>query len=219
VPRFAGLALLFAALLLTHAGAAAAQSKCPPIELLYDENEQLSERRRDSNADCRTDEFVYYESGKPVRAEQDGNHDGLIDSWTRFGPDGEPEHQEFDTTSDGKVDRWVELRAGSPVRQQDDRNADGKPDSTHDFEADARSRQVEDTNFDGKPDRWTTHAAGKPVESEQDRNHDGRVDLRAEFAADGAKRRELQDGNGDGKLNVSIVFENGQRGFARNGCP
>ena len=48
--------------------ARASETECIPIVLLYDENEELSERRSDTNRDCSHDEFVFYEQGKPVRS-------------------------------------------------------------------------------------------------------------------------------------------------------
>ena len=58
--------------------------------LLFDEEEQLKEKHADTNGDGRYDEFIYYEKGKPARAEQDTNHDGALDTKIRFGPDAKP---------------------------------------------------------------------------------------------------------------------------------
>ena len=123
-------AILLALLLAPLAGPAPARTNCPAIELLYDEFEQLSEKRTDTNEDCRPDEFVYYREGKAERAERDQDFDGRIDVWLYFGPDGQPLRQEQDTTGDGKADRWITHHGGRPRTQLDDRNADGKPDAT-----------------------------------------------------------------------------------------
>ncbi|MDH5567100.1 MAG: hypothetical protein OEY15_10580, partial [Myxococcales bacterium] len=121
---------LAAALLLALADAAFARSSCPPVELLYDDNEQIAERRTDTNQDCRHDEFVHYSAGVAERAERDTDHDGRIDVWLFFEADGKtPARQDQDVDADGQKDRWVTFRAGRPSIQLDDRNADGKPDA------------------------------------------------------------------------------------------
>ncbi|MDP7573270.1 MAG: hypothetical protein QF391_16835, partial [Myxococcota bacterium] len=56
------------------AATAQAQQRCPAVELLYDELENLAEKRLDSNKDCKHDQFVYYVEGKPERAAIDSNH-------------------------------------------------------------------------------------------------------------------------------------------------
>ncbi len=66
---------LLAAVAVPLAGAHAA---CFPIELLYDENEDVHEKHVDHNKDCKFDEFVYYAGGKPERAEKDTDLNGAI---------------------------------------------------------------------------------------------------------------------------------------------
>jgi azurin len=70
----------FLALLLL-AAPAYASSRCPAVELDYDDDEQLSQKRSDTNQDCRHDEFVFYVNGKAERAERDRDFDGRIDVW------------------------------------------------------------------------------------------------------------------------------------------
>ena len=193
------------------AAPAAAQLECPPIVLLYDDNEKLRERQTDTNGDCRPDQWVYYEQGVPQRAEQDMDYDGTKDAWVRYGPDRLPAYQEIDTTGDGKVDQWIDLEAGQPVRRRDDRNADGVPDATTIFQGGVPTRQEEDTNFDSQIDRWTEYQDGAPALVAQDRNRDGRIDLRAEFNPDGSLRVEHIDGNEDGALNLHVFYAGGQR--------
>jgi len=83
-----------AALALLAAPAVSAQDG-PPVVLLFDDQERVKEKRTDSNGDGRHDEFVYYEAGEPVRAEQDGDHDGRIDTWIEFGEGRKPKVQEL----------------------------------------------------------------------------------------------------------------------------
>ena len=93
------LSALAAAVLTALAAAPAfAQAACPPVELRYDENEQLQERRADTNKDCRQDEFVYYNGGIAERAERDTNFDGRVDVFLFYEEDGktparQPGHQ------------------------------------------------------------------------------------------------------------------------------
>ncbi|MEN8161715.1 MAG: hypothetical protein ABFS41_16720, partial [Myxococcota bacterium] len=59
-----GLAALAACVL--AAPRAHAQGKPPPVVLLFDDEENVKEKRSDTNRDGRYDEYVYYEKGKPV---------------------------------------------------------------------------------------------------------------------------------------------------------
>src|SRR5262245_31244102 len=77
-------------LALCVAASASAQGTCPAVELKYDDSEQISEKRTDTNKDCKADQTVFYEDGKPARAEQDTNFDGRVDLWIVYGPDGKP---------------------------------------------------------------------------------------------------------------------------------
>ena len=106
---------------------AAAQLECPPIVLLYDADEKLRERQTDSNGDCRADEFVYYEAGLPMRAEQDMDYDGVIDAWVRYGPDRLPVQQEIDTNGDAKVDQRDLYNDNSVLRGQEPKVGDTVP--------------------------------------------------------------------------------------------
>ena len=93
---------------------AAGQGSCPPVELIYDENEQIAESRKDTNEDCRLDEIVYYIDGVAERAERDTDFDGRVDVWIFFEEDGKtPARQDQDTNGDGQKDRWID----APRRQ------------------------------------------------------------------------------------------------------
>ncbi|HEY5659036.1 MAG TPA: hypothetical protein VIY27_14710, partial [Myxococcota bacterium] len=151
-----------------------ARGACPPIELLYDANEQIAERKSDTNQDCRHDEFVYYVDGVAERAERDTDFDGRIDAWVFFEADGKtPARQDQDVDGDGRKDRWVTFREGLPSLQLDDRNADDKPDATLHYQGEHPSKLEEDTNFDGRSDRWTSYRDGAVERVELDKNLDG----------------------------------------------
>ena len=83
-PSFGSCAAL--ALAIAWASPARAQLECPAVVLLYDEDELLKERQNDSNGDCRTDEWVFYAGGLPLRAEQDMDYDGRNDAWVPDAP-------------------------------------------------------------------------------------------------------------------------------------
>ena len=40
----------------------------------------MKEKRSDTNRDGSYDEYVFFEQGKPARAEQDSDHDGKMDT-------------------------------------------------------------------------------------------------------------------------------------------
>ena len=132
-----------------------AQAQLPaPVVLQYDDQEQLAEKRTDTNGDGRHDEVVFYEDGKPERAESDTNYDGRVDLWITYDADGKPAAQERDTNGDGKRDQWIQLEDGVPRNQRDDKNGDGKPDATLHFARRQPEQLEEDANFDGRIDRW-----------------------------------------------------------------
>ena len=90
------------------------------MELIYDENEQIAERKSDTNKDCRFDETVYYIDGVAERAERDTDFDGRTDVWTFFAEDGKtPARQDQDTNRDGEKDRFITFRDGTPSIQLD----------------------------------------------------------------------------------------------------
>lgn len=207
----ASVSALLCPALIFASSARAEEYQCVPKVLLYDENEELSERRVDTNRDCSHDEFVFYLNGKPLRSQRDRDHDGRLDSWSQYDAEGRVRLRELDTKGDAKIDRWIDYKDDLPQRQRDDDNGDGKIDILTEFVDGEASRREEDRDFDGRFDRFTDYLGGKPSSLEEDRDFDGRVDLRAEFDLDGTKLLEHQDNNGDGTLNVSLYFRDGQQ--------
>jgi hypothetical protein len=124
----AWLAAAGCALALFAAGSAEAQRRCSPVELIYDENEQIAESHKDTNADCRFDEVVYYRNAVAERAERDTDHDGRVDAWIYFEADGKtPACQDQDTNQDGKKDRWI--TRGKPASSSTARTASKSGDA------------------------------------------------------------------------------------------
>ena len=175
------LALLLLALPFGPASAA-----CPPIELLYDEYEQIAQKRSDTNSDCQHDEVVHYVDGIAQRAERDTDHDGGFDVWQYYEEDGRTlARQDEDSDGDGAADRWVTFRQGLPSLQIADRNGDGDPDSSLRYREGEPESLEEDSNFDGRSDRFTRYLEGQVAAVESDGDFDGRLDVRAEFGAEG----------------------------------
>ena len=206
------LVLVLAALRRRSAPAAASAEGSAARVDSYDATEQLSEKRTDTNKDCKPDEIVYYKDGKPERAEQrhqlrrQRRHLDLLRprraSTMRAGARHERRRQ---------GDRWIKLQDGKPHTQLDDKNGDGKPDSAPTTTTASAPKLEEDTNFDGRTDRSVTYRDGKPAMIEEDNNGDGKPDARAEFDPEGRRRAEQQDTNGDGKYDVTIHYENGKK--------
>jgi hypothetical protein len=67
--------------------AAPAAASCPPVELVYDANEQIAEKKADTNKDCRHDQHVFYVDGVAQRAERDTDFDGRLDVWVFYEKD------------------------------------------------------------------------------------------------------------------------------------
>ena len=101
---------------------------CPEVDLFFDADEQVSEKRTDSNGDCRVDQVVHYAAGLPLRGEQDRDHDGRMDAWLHYGADGALIREERDRTGDGRADTWTEIAGTKPTERREDHNADGQAD-------------------------------------------------------------------------------------------
>ena len=73
----------------------------------------MSAESRDTNADCKIDQWSFYENAKLVRQGHDTNGDGNPDALNFFGPDGKATQQEVATGSNGKgPDKKLFLGAG-----------------------------------------------------------------------------------------------------------
>jgi hypothetical protein len=184
---------------------------CPEIDLFFDDNEQVREKRTDSNGDCRADQVVHYAAGLPQRALQDRDHDGRMDSWLSYGEDGALIREARDRVGDGQADTWTEISGPHPSERREDHNADGEADVVIEYVKGEPVRQREDSNLDGQPDRFTRFEGGVARSIEQDRNHDGNIDAQAEFDAQGKKSAERQDENHDGAFEITILYRAGVR--------
>jgi len=86
------------------------------------------------------------------------------------------------------------------------------------YEARVRVRSEEDQDHDGRVDTWTTYAKGDGdaevvTRIERDKKGTGKPDTFEVFAQQNGKtvivKRE-EDLNGDGKIDVTSVYENGK---------
>jgi hypothetical protein len=95
---------------------------------------------------------LFYEGRRLVRAEEDLDHDGTIDTWTYFQAAGDKEvvsRVEKDTAKRGKPD-VIETYAQQGdktvlTKREEDKNGDGKPDVVSIYEGGKlKERQITD---------------------------------------------------------------------------
>jgi hypothetical protein len=151
----------------------------------YDTLGQLVRILNDTNGDGRPDRIAHYQDGKAIfLIEIDLDHDGWIDrfehydaagtlakvgqwrrdrgkadTWTLFGPDGQPARVEHDDDGDGRPDRADVMRAGQVVGVEIDADRNGHMDRFQVWEGGRLTREDLDTDGDGKPDRRITYDA------------------------------------------------------------
>jgi hypothetical protein len=134
----------------------------PDRTLYYDlETHQICRVEEDGNADGVSDSWTDYENGQVVRRRGDGDRDGTVDTWS-FYRDGAITRHERDTTVDGFRDRVATYEGGKMIREERDRDRDGRPDATILYDAEERvARREEDNDGDGRPDVITYYEAGR----------------------------------------------------------
>ena len=127
--------------------------------------------------------------------------------------------RQVDRDDDGVRDAFYTYDGDSLTGEQHDANNDGKIDLVIRFQARRRIRSDEDIDHDGHMDKWTFFAT--PMQSEQelpiridhDKKHRGFADTFEYFHIANGKavltRRE-RDTNGDGKVDIVSIFENGK---------
>lgn len=98
----------------------------------------------DQNNNGKTDIWIRFLNGKPLRIEIDGNEDGPIDKWEHYF-DGVIDLVEADTDFNRKVDLWQVYDNGKLFREEIDLNADGSVDKW--LEADEKGNLVEKEIF------------------------------------------------------------------------
>ncbi|MDP2897916.1 MAG: M56 family metallopeptidase, partial [bacterium] len=98
----------------------------------------------DQNNNGRTDIWIRFLNGKPLRIEIDSNEDGRIDKWEHYF-DGVIDLVEVDGDFNRKVDLWQVYDNGKLFREEIDLNADGSVDKW--LEVDDKGNLVEKEIF------------------------------------------------------------------------
>jgi beta-lactamase regulating signal transducer with metallopeptidase domain len=94
----------------------------------------------DQNNNGKTDIWIRFLNGKPLRIEIDSNEDGRIDKWEHYF-NGVIDLVEVDTDFNRRVDLWQVYDNGKLFREEIDENADGSVDKW--LEADENGKLVE----------------------------------------------------------------------------
>lgn len=98
----------------------------------------------DQNNNGKTDIWIRFLNGKPLRIEIDSNEDGRIDKWEHYF-DGVIDLVEVDTDFNRKVDLWQVYDNGKLFREEIDLSADGSVDKW--LEVDEKGKLVEKEIF------------------------------------------------------------------------
>jgi hypothetical protein len=203
---------------------------------------EVERRTLDADRDGRPEEVRYLDpaTGALLRAEQDLDFDGQIDTWKTYA-DGVLSVRILDQTGDERADVWERYENGRVAQLTLDRNHDGVRDvflryngvDLHERLEDAnddgtidrvvsytgkrRIRAEEDLSFNGKMDTWTTYALvdGQEVVArvERDTQDTGKADVVESYETiDGETRivRREEDLNRDGRADVVSVYEKGR---------
>lgn len=139
-----------------------------------------------------------------VVTELDLTHDGKTDVWKYVARDATGKEtllrKEKDLNADSRVDTWEKFGAdGNPVRIVYDLDFDGKPDETLFFEKEQLVKKELAFGFDGIPRSWNYYEKGKLVRKERDTNGDTTVDY-WEYWENGEVDRIGVDQDGDGQV-------------------
>jgi hypothetical protein len=203
---------------------------------------EVERRTLDADRDGRPEEVRYLDpaTGALLRAEQDRDFDGQIDTWKTYA-DGVLGVRILDENGDERADVWERYENGRMAQLTLDRNHDGVRDvflrykglELHERLEDAnddgtidrvvsytgkrRVRAEEDLSFNGKMDTWTSYALvdGREVVArvERDTQDAGRPNIVESYETiDGETRivRREEDLNRDGKADVVSVYEKGR---------
>jgi hypothetical protein len=177
----------------------------------------LVRKEEDRNYDGRSDAWNVYEGGALVSRKLDTNDDAKIDAWETYA-NGRMQERVIDRDSDGVRDAFYAYQGESLVSERHDANNDGKMDLVVTYRDRNRVMTEEDSDRDGRMDSWTSYSVveGKEVVSriERDTNADGNRDVFETYKATSRGQPELakreEDKDGDGKADVTSIYENGR---------
>ncbi len=196
----------------------------------------------DADRDGRPEEIRYLEprSRVLIRAEQDRDFDGRIDTWDTY-LNGTLAVRVIDNDGDGKSDEWERYSEGRMNARTLDRNHDGVKDSFFRYEGEYLVEKREDSNDDGSIDRVVVYRDLHRLRSEEDRSLNGWMDTWTVYrvvegrevvvsihrdsrdqgdpnvfetyeTSGGETRlsRREEDINGDGNIDVVSIYKNGK---------
>lgn len=144
----------------------------------------------DTNGDQRTDLVKIWsappnavpdkEDGTPgvdlLRKEVDLNHDGKVDVWSWYGPEGEVTRQAYDLDFDGRVDVVAHYEKGVVIRKEVFQSFGAEPDTFKYYEKGLLQRVERDRNGDGRIDTWEYWEGEQIDRIGEDLDGDGNVD-------------------------------------------
>ncbi len=136
-----------------------------------------SAERLDANGDGRADITIVRERGgrEQCRA-ADINFDGVVDTWSYNGPDGQLRRREFDFDRDGQIDEIAIYKFGVVRQKQRATTSVGRLDTWEYYNDGVLTRAERDSDGDDLVDQWWEYAqSGCPL-MHSDANRDGKPD-------------------------------------------
>jgi hypothetical protein len=174
---------------------------CIDLKQWFDGKDQVSAEYRDTNADCKIDQWSFYENTQLVRLGQDTSGDGNPDALNFIGPDGKATAQEVATGSNGKgPDKKLFLGPGEVVVAQCLLNPQTKKlDTRAVVEGGVVTEVLIDGVGKGVADTREVYQGGQRVRLDADTNADRKPDVIQYFKADAVSRQD-EDTNFDGVI-------------------
>lgn len=176
----------------------------------------LLRAEQDTDYDGKVDTWITFEGGEAVVRVRDTSGDGKYDTWERYAG-GRLDARSVDRDADGVRDLFYKYEGGTLVKKSHDGNNDGTVDKVESFEARYRTRSEEDRSLNGSMDTWTTYRVVDGVEVvariERDSRDRGKPDVFETYETrDGRTRlsRKEEDVNGDGTIDVISTYEDGK---------
>jgi hypothetical protein len=139
----------------------------------------------DGGATCaRNDCALPAERLRAFVEEEDRNHDGKIDCWTKV-ENGVVVARELDENGDGRPDVWERFGNGRMTSRKVDRDGDGVKDTVYLYKGASLVEERHDLNNDGEIDLIAYYHNRRRVRSEEDTDFDGRMDTWTYYSVDG----------------------------------
>jgi hypothetical protein len=159
---------------------------------------QLRAIALDSNNNGRTDTWSQVDGARVVRVDVDTDHDGTIDRWEYYGPDGRLEKVGYSRAGTGTPDAWAWPDAsGQLARLELADAATGATVRTEYYDGGVIQRAIDDTDRDGRPDKWEDYAGGRLVTLSFDLSGRGTPERRLHYGTDGSLERSERVGPDD----------------------